>query len=54
MHALMQHRGVKVGVKRLRAILRFNGIIGYLFFNEKSRLLSGITALKIQQVFEIP
>ena len=23
-------------------------------YNEKSRLLSGITALKIQQVFEIP
>ena len=32
MHALMQHRGVKVGVKRLRAVLRFNGIIGYRFF----------------------
>ena len=32
MHALMQHRGVKIGVERLRAVLRFNGIIGYRFF----------------------
>ena len=32
MHALMQRRGIKVGTKRLRRVLRFNGIIGYRFF----------------------
>ncbi|EJW96390.1 integrase catalytic subunit, partial [gut metagenome] len=32
MHVLMQRRGVKVSVKRLRDVLRLNGIIGYRFF----------------------
>lgn len=32
MHALMRQRGVCIGVKRLRGVLRVNGIIGYRHF----------------------
>lgn len=33
MHMLMRRRGIKVGTKRLRQVLRFNGIIGNLFLS---------------------
>ena len=43
MHALMRQRGVCIGVKRLRGVLRVNGIIGYRISNVLSKRPTAIT-----------
>ena len=37
MHALMRQKGIRIGVKRLRDVLRVNGIIGYRHFKRTVR-----------------